>query len=56
MLAWHLGHDISGKEQTIGFQAKHTDKLHTMYKAEGDGMLCAKVGSHGHFIFAINQH
>ena len=36
---WHLGHDISGDEQTIGFQGKHSDKLHITYKAEGDGWL-----------------
>ena len=40
MLAWHLGHDISGNEQTIGFQGKHSDKLHITYKAEGDGFQC----------------
>ena len=40
ILAWHLVHDISGDEQTIGFQGKHTDKLHITYKAEGDGFQC----------------
>ena len=40
MLAWCLGHDISGNEQTIGFQRKHSDKLHITYKAEGNGFQC----------------
>ena len=37
MRAWRLGRDISGDEQTIGFQGRHADKLRIMYKAEGDG-------------------
>ena len=40
MLAWRLGHDISGNEQTIGFQGKHSDKLCITYKAESDGLQC----------------
>ena len=40
MKAWRLGHDISGDEQTIGFQGHHSDKLHITYKAEGDGFQC----------------
>ena len=37
MKAWQLGCDISGDEQTIGFQGHHSDKLRITYKAEGDG-------------------
>ena len=40
MKAWRLGHDISGDEQTIGFQGHHSDKLCITYKAEGDGFQC----------------
>ena len=40
MKAWQLGRDISGDEQTIGFQGHHSDKLHSTYKAEGDGFQC----------------
>ena len=40
MKAWWLGCDISGDEQTIGFQGHHSDKLHITYKAEGDGFQC----------------
>ena len=40
MKAWCLGHDISGDEQTIGFQGRHDDKLQITYKAEGDGFQC----------------
>ena len=37
MSAWRLGHDISGDEQTIGFQGHHADKRKITYKNEGDG-------------------
>ena len=37
MKAWRLGQNISGDEQTIGFQGRHADKLRITYKAEGDG-------------------
>ena len=47
MLAWRLGHDISGDEQTIGFQGKHYDKLHITYKAEGDGIQCDALWKSG---------
>ena len=40
MKAWRLGCDISGDEQTIGFQGHHSDKLPITYKAEGDGFQC----------------
>ena len=40
MKAWRLGCDISGNEQTIGFQGHHSYKLHITYKAEGDGFQC----------------
>ena len=40
MLAWHLGHDISGDEQTIVIQGKHSDKLRITYNIEGDGFQC----------------
>ena len=32
--------DISGDEQTIDFQGKHSDKLCITYKTEGDGFQC----------------
>ena len=59
MKAWWLGHDISGDEQTIGFQGRHSDKLHTTYKAEGDGFQCdalCESGFHGCFTFEISRH
>ena len=37
MSAWRLGRDISGDEQTIGFQGHHADKRRITYKNEGDG-------------------
>ena len=37
MSLWQLGRDISGDEQTIGFQGHHTDKRRITYKNEGDG-------------------
>ena len=40
MSAWRLGRDISGDEQTIGFQGPHADKLCITYKVEGDGFQC----------------
>ena len=40
MSAWRLGQNISGDEQTIGFQGRHSDKLRITYKAEGDGFQC----------------
>ena len=56
MLAWHLGHDISGNEQTIGFQGKHSDTLRRQRVMASNVMLYAKVVSHGHFISTINWH
>ena len=55
MLAWCLGHDISGDEQTIGFQGKHTDKLHITYKAEGDGFQCDALCESG-FTWTLYFH
>ena len=40
MKAWRLGRDISGDEQTSGFQGRHADKLRITYKAEGNGFQC----------------
>ena len=58
MKAWRLGQNISGDEQTIGFQGRHADKLRITYKAEGDSsvMHWQILVLRGHFIFAINQH
>ena len=47
MRAWRLGRDISGDEQTIGFQVKHEDKLRITYKAEGDGFQCDAICDSG---------
>ena len=47
MRTWRLGRDISGDEQTIGFQGKHEDKLRIMYKAEGDGFQCDAICDSG---------
>ena len=47
MKAWRLGRDISGDEQTIGFQGKHEDKLRITYKAEGDGFQCDAICDSG---------
>ena len=47
MRAWRLGRDISGDEQTIGFQGKHEDKLQITYKAEGDGFQCDAICNSG---------
>ena len=55
MLAWHLGCDISGDEQTIGFQGKHSDKLHLTYRAEGDGFQCDAPCESG-FTFTFYFH
>ena len=55
MLAWCLGCDISGDEQTIGFQGKHTDKLHITYKAEGDGFQCDALCESG-FTWTLYFH
>ena len=48
MRAWRLGHDISGDEQTIGFQGRHADKLRITYKAEGDGFQCDAICDAGY--------
>ena len=51
MGAWRLGHDghdISGDEQTIGFQGCHVDKLRITYKAEGDGFQCDAICDAGY--------
>ena len=47
MSAWRLGRDISGDEQTIGFQGRHSDKLRITYKAEGDGFQCDALADTG---------
>ena len=47
MRAWRLGRDISGDEQTIGFQGKHEDKLRITYKDEGDGFQCDAICDSG---------
>ena len=48
MGAWQLGLDISGDEQTIGFQGRHADKLRITYKAEGDGFQCDAICDAGY--------
>ena len=48
MRAWRLGRDISGDEQTIGFQGRHADKLRITYKAEGDGFQCDAICDAGY--------
>ena len=45
--AWKLGRDITGDEQTIGFQGKHIDKRRITYKAEGDGFQCNALCDNG---------
>ena len=47
MSAWRLGRDISGDEQTIGFQGQCADKLHITYKVEGDGFQCDALADAG---------
>ena len=47
MKAWRLGQNISGDEQTIGFQGRHADKLRITYKAEGDGFQCDALADSG---------
>jgi hypothetical protein len=47
MEAWHLGRDIAGDEQTIGFQGNHKDKRRITYKAEGDGFQCDAICQKG---------
>ena len=47
MSAWRLGRDISGDEQTIGFQGRHSDKLRITYKVEGDGFQCDALADTG---------
>ena len=59
MRAWQLGRDISGDEQTIGFQGRHADKLRITYKAEGMGssvMPSVMLATHGHFSSKTCQH
>ena len=59
MRAWRLGRDISGDEQTIGFQGKHEDKLQITYKAEGDGFQCDAICDSGFtwtFTLGIKRH
>ena len=48
MRAWQLGCDISGDEQTIGFQGHHADKLRITYKPEGDGFQCDAICDAGY--------
>ena len=41
MRAWRLGRDISGDEQTIGFQGKHEEnyELHTRLKGMDSNVM-----------------
>ena len=55
MKAWRLGQNISGDEQTIGFQGSHADKLRITYKAEGDGFQCDAPADSG-FIGFQGRH
>ena len=48
MRAWRMGRDISGDEQTLGFQGRHADKLQITYKAEGDGFQCDALCDSGY--------
>ena len=48
MRAWRMGRDISGDEQTLGFQGRHADKLRITYKAEGDGFQCDALCDSGY--------
>ena len=48
MRAWRMGRDISGDEQTLGFQGQHADKLQITYKAEGDGFQCDALCDSGY--------
>ena len=48
MRAWRLGRDISGDEQTIGFQRRHADKLRITYKAEGESFQCDVICDSGY--------
>ena len=43
-----MARDISGDEQTIGFQGRHSDKLRITYKAEGDGFQCDAICDTGY--------
>ena len=59
MRAWRLGRDISGDEQTIGFQGKHEDKLQITYTTEGDGFQCDAICDSGFawtFTLGIKRH
>ena len=58
MEAWRLGCDISGDEQTIGFQGRHADKLRITYKQKVmvfNVMPCVRRVLLGLFISVINQ-
>ena len=55
MKAWRLGQNISGDEQTIGFQGRHADKLQITYKAEGDGFQGDALAVSG-FIWTFYFH
>ena len=48
MRAWRMGRDISGDEQTLGFQGQHADKLQITYKAEDDGFQCNALCDSGY--------
>jgi Transposase IS4 len=45
--AWKIGRNLSGDEQTIGFQGNHSDKRRITYKAEGDGFQCDAICDRG---------
>jgi len=46
--AWKPGRDVSGDEQTMGFQGRHTDKIRITYKKEGDGFQCDCICDDGY--------
>ena len=58
MSAWRLGRDISGDEQTIGFQGHHSDKLRITYRRRetvSNAMHWQTQDSPGPFTSATNQ-
>jgi hypothetical protein len=46
--AWMPGRDLSGDEQTMGFQGKHSDKQRITFKKEGDGFQADCLADDGY--------
>ena len=58
MRAWKMGRDISGDEQTLGFQGRLqiNCELPTRLRVMGFNVMpCVILDTHGHFSFAIYQ-